>query len=294
MTDRRIRYSEIKSWQQCRRQWRWGYQMGLDRVSEAPDTSDVGSLCHEALESYYLGSTDPGALIRARRSERTEQGGGALDKKWSDTFTLAEIMVDGYVEWVESEGIDADYRVLAAEQRIEVPFGTVRGDHVVLTGQLDLQVEHTPSGLRYLRDFKSVQSLDQAGRQLQMDSQLLTYAVMLRMQDIRIAGAEHMMLRRVKRSATATPPFYGVAQVAFSETQLRNHWTHLNALLHDIVGAYQSLEASADPHAVCPPNPGRDCTWRCSAPGIDGCLMEDDGANVSGFVQAMFITRKKV
>jgi hypothetical protein len=294
MTVRRIRQSEIKTYKQCRRRWNWSYVKGLDKEDENARTSDTGTLFHAGRANYYLG-LDPFVPIHAAKAEHIQRlEGGVLPKDWASTYELAEIMVEGFIDWVAETGCDADYRTLAVERRIEVEFATILGDTVVITGQLDHEVIHEPSGLHYLRDAKTVQSMDQAGRQLQVDDQLLTYAVLKMMEDgTHVAGAEHDMAKRVKRTATAKPPFYERVQVNFNIEQLRNHYRHMHGTLTEMIRAYQTLEANPDlHHDIAPPNPTKDCTWIC--PFIDVCVMADDGGNIDGALKDLYIPREFV
>lgn len=291
---RRIRQSEIRTWKDCRRRWNYSYRLGLDKEEENAKTSDVGTLYHAGLQAHYSG-LDALAPIEAAKAEhinRTPEG--QLPKDWANAYELASIMVEGYLEWVAETGCDADYRTLNVERRIEVEFAEILGDTVVITGQLDHEVVHEPTGLHYLRDHKSVASLDQAGRQLQVDDQLLTYALLKLMEDgTHIAGAEHNAARRVKRSATAKPPFYERIPVTFNETQLRNHFRHMHGTLTEMVRAYQTLEANPDlHHDIAPPSPSMDCTWKC--PFLDVCVMSDDGGRIDEALASLYIPREMV
>lgn len=270
--------------------------MGLDREEENARTSDVGTLYHAGLQALYS-DADPFAPIHAAKAEHIQRlAGGELPKDWANTYELAEIMVEGYIDWIAETGADADYRTLNVERRIEVEFDTILGDTIIITGQLDHEVVHEPTGLHYLRDHKSVQSMDQAGRQLQVDDQLLTYAVLKMLEDgTHIAGAEHNMAKRVKRTATAKPPFYERAQVTFNIEQLRNHYRHMHGTLTEMIRAYQTLEANPElHHDICPPTPTRDCGWDCSAPGIDGCILVDDNSDVESFIRDICVRRVAV
>lgn len=290
MTVRRLRQSEIKSFKNCRREWLWSWVHGLDKAKEEAGATDIGTLVHKALEGWYARNEDPVEIVREERAIHTaEAGDGALPKSWVQAYELAEIMVEGYVEWVETEGVDAGYEIIGVEQPVEVSFGTFMGDEVIITGRQDLLMRHVPTGLVYVVDNKTVQSLDQAGRQLAVDDQLATYALLRFMADgTLIGGALHNMLRKVKRTANATPPFYGRVTVTFNETHLRNHHRHMLGVLSEMVRAYQAIESDHDlHHEVAYPNPTKDCTWRC--PFIDICPMADDGSDVDGALRALYV-----
>lgn len=294
MTVRRIRQSEIRKFMRCKRSWNWSYRLGLDKdTDEEPTTANIGTIVHAALEEFYAHGQSPVVTVQCLRRD-DEACNGPLSKKWADTYELAEIMVEGYIDWLAETGKDADYRTVQVERRLEVPFAEILGDEIIVTGQLDLLAEHTPTGLVYLRDHKTVATLEQTP-QLQIDPQMLTYAVLLKMAGTDIAGAEHNQLRRVKRTATAKPPFYARPQVQFNEHQLRNHYRHLHGTLTEIVRAYQTLDIDPDAHHdICPPTPTQTCGWECSAPGLSICVMEDDGSDVQLAMRDLFVTREPV
>lgn len=268
---RKIRQSEIKAFKRCRRKWMLSYLRNLERIQydEHEETARIGTEVHAVLDSYYRGGAMP--LL--------------------DDSTLPGIMVEGYLDWLSETGADAGLKVVYSEERIEHPFGTFHGDEVILTGKLDLVVHDEATGLNLLLDHKTVQSLDQAGEQLKVDDQLQTYVLLLRARGVEVDGALHNMLRRVKRTAKATPPFYGRRIVRFNEEQLENHEMHLRATLAEMVRQAQAIEGGVDHHLTAYPNPTKDCTWDC--PFLAVCPMMDDGSDWEGFLSQEYRIRKE-
>lgn len=89
------------------------------------------------------------------------------------------------------------------------------------------------------------------------------------------------MLRKVKRTAKATPPFYGRHEVCFNEEQLTNAWTHTALVLDRMVEALQTVEKGEMYHHIAMyPNPTRDCIWDCSF--LPLCPMMDDSSDWKG------------
>lgn len=282
MTTRYIRQSEIKLWKTCRRQWMLEYQQRRQAIPTAAKASDVGTLYHAGVQAHAEGHPNPVGVIEAMRDKYPD------DPTFDKAFKLAKAMVEGYVDYLATSGDEADYENIAVEMVLEVPIGTIRGDDIVVTGRVDLLRRHIPTGLYYLRDYKTVSSFDQAGRQLQVDDQLQTYAALLLVQEgIEVVEAEWMMARKVLRTGSAKPPFYDTAKVRFNRTQLRHHWEHMTAALDEMVAAYQSLEADpSSHHRVAYPNPTKDCTWRCDF--IDVCPMHDDGGDFIGALNNLY------
>lgn len=276
-----FRQSEIKKFKRCPRSWWLNYRIdgsGYEAPkSDTPQTGqrDVGLLVHAALDYYYQTNGDPGAWVAQERNADQETN-GPLSKEWEEVYTLARIMVTGYVQWLEQEGYDSGERTLFVEQQLEVPIGRIRGEDVVLTARIDRVIEDMLTGEPIIEDTKTVQSMDQVGLQLNVDDQGLMYCIMAK------AGLKldahrfrHNMLRKVKRGPQAKPPFYGRHEVRYNETQLNNAWTHMMAVVDKMTEALQYGEAHHQ--RTMYPNPTKDCTWDCGFLAI--CPMMDDGSD---------------
>lgn len=242
--------------------------------SEEHRAAQVGTLVHAALEAHYKGHSDPLSLVYQPEVEDWE---------------LALRMVEGYLEWLEDTGVDAGLRVEAVEETLRVEWPRkIRGDRIVLEGHIDLLATDA-FGVRKLMDHKTVQSLEQYSRQLQVDDQMLTYAVMLKLQGIEIGGTIHNALKRVKRTARAQPPFYQRNEVVYNVEQLRAHYFHLEGVLNDMVRVEQGLEGGEHPapanHFFLYPTPNKDCTWDCAYMGI--CAAHDDGSDIESMIAVM-------
>lgn len=271
----KVRPSEIKTFKKCRRQWEIKYVHGIGLNEEdtaldyEPGAAKVGTMVHQAMESYYKGND---ALF--------------TPSDWADPkdVVLAQRIVEGYLEWLEETGADDGYTVGAAELELEVPWpAQIRGEDVAVIGHVDL-LATDPWGVVKLIDHKTVQSLSQYARQLQVDSQTLTYAMMLEMLGIHVGGAIHNAMRRVMRTATATPPFYERIEVSYSPNQLNSHFNQTAGVLEDMVKARHALERLNDRTKLYP-NPSRDCTWSCPHLGI--CPSFDDGSDIDGILVMM-------
>lgn len=292
MTDRYIRFSEVRNWQDCRRSWMNGYFLNLTKPEFSgevkPSKANVGTYVHADLESYYNGTTDrPGDFHRSVPVPASEM----FQKEWDNYHRLAQVMLDGYGEWLEEEGLDQGEETLFTEKEIDLPFGEMHGDRVFLQMHVDRIVRDTDFDRIIIEDTKTVDSLSKDSS-FAIESQLLTYT--LGVQDVLglpVAECRHNMLRRVLRSARATPPFYGRESITPSATQLENHRIQLQGILSEIVLGYQALEAGGNHQAIAPPHPTGTCSWKCQFLPI--CCAHDDGSDLDGMRQALYIQREK-
>jgi len=293
MSDRYIRFSEVRNWQDCKRSWLNGYFLGLTKPEfsgEAkPSKANVGTYVHADLEAYYNGTTAKPGLFHASVPVPSSE---MFQKEWDNYHRLAQVMLDGYGEWLEEEGLDQGEETVGTEVEIDLPFGEMHGDRVFLQMHVDRIVRDTDFDRIIIEDTKTVDSLSK-DTSFAIESQLLTYT--LGVQDVLglpVAECRHNMLRRVLRTAKANPPFYGRESITPSATQLENHRIQLQGILSEIVLGYQALERDPAQHqSVAPPHPTKDCSWRCQFLPI--CQMHDDGSDLAGVRQALYIQREK-
>lgn len=231
-------WSRIRTWLRCPR--RWWFEYGLNLPKQDTDLQEQGRSVHRALAAYYADGV--------REFDDIE-----------DEETRS--MIEGYIDWAESEGVDANMHVLAVETPLQ---GEVHG--VPFRAVVDLILQDLETGAVYLLDHKTVSTF--GAYPLHMDGQLLTYVWLARELGLGQAHyAGHNLLRRLKRRHTAKPPFYRRDVVSFSPTQLDRHATRLAALAERI--------QSDDLH---PPVVDQSCAWGC--PYLAVCPMVDDGVDV--------------
>lgn len=289
MTTRIIRQSEIKKFKRCRRSWLLAYQRKLSlRTEEESSPAKLGTLVHLGLEHYYRSGTDPLDTIEVEWEGMSEAH--KADKKIANRFSYARPMLRAYMHMLEETGADAGWEIVAVEQQIELPFGDILGDEIIVTGKLDLQIVDA-FGVPRSVDHKSVATLD-VGRVLQVDDQLLTYETLRSLVlGVPTHNAMHNMLRRVKHGPRAEPPFFGRENVTFNETQMVNHLTHMRQTLTELVTLAQYVEAGGSVHAAYP-NPTKDCRWDC--PFLAVCPMVDDGSDFEGYLSSYYEVRPDV
>lgn len=296
MTDRYWRMSAVKEFKLCRRAFWLKYGIhgfGLEEPeTDGPRTGqrDVGTLAHLGVAELYRGG-DWRRLMTSISNDILINGPITPDPEWIKVFDLAKLMVEGFEEWRKETGADAGTEVVAIEERLTAFAGTYNGDDVYITGQPDLILRDTMTGETIIDDWKTVASLERPAT-LDIDDQKLTYGWLAEASGHeRVARFRHTQLKKSKRTARATPPFYARHEVTYSQDQRDIHKVHLSGTIRDMVEAVQKAEA--DPyahHSVLYPTPTRDCSWRCDF--LVPCTMMDQGDDAEGFLNVNFLPRK--
>jgi hypothetical protein len=282
--------SELALWQHCKRCWYIGYYRELRRRRAGLPVLRVGTLVHRGLQAYYREKLHPLEYVQAKAFKLADEYPEAVDEIAKEA-ELASIMLSGYLQWLEETGADADLEVYAAEQKIEVPLGK---SGFILRGKLDARAVRHSNGARVFIEHKTVSNLVDLIKTAQTNPQFLTYEL-LELLDLqksqsvgdRVDGTLLNMLRRVKRTAAAKPPFYARHEIHHNLEELRNHQRHVLSIAREIEAARDALDAGESHHVVCPPHSDRACTW-CNY--SDVCLsgMFDDGSDVEGYLAAMY------
>lgn len=286
-----ISNSEIGTFKDCKRKWWLNYYLGLGpKDRKTTGALAFGTRVHAALEELYKNGQDPlvvwADLIEKEREIAIEAGliTDDLDKE----AELGRIMLEGYMEWLEEEGIDSNLEVTDTEKSLSA---IILDGRVELRGKIDLRVKRKTDGARMALDFKTVMQYETYTKIAHMAEQLKMYQLLesLNNEDEkdRIAGGRYRLLKKVKRSARATPPFYKDFEVKHNKTTLKNFWASLHGVVQDMVTLRDQLDAGADPIQVAYPSPSNDCTWKC--PFYTACPMFDDGSAVVDYVEDNFV-----
>ena len=268
-----MRQSAYNEYMQCRRKWWLQYVEGYEPVSHEAQRSGgklVGTLVHTALDAYYRNEPwYPAMLALVPEGE---------ELAWGDDVNLARIMVDGYVDWAELTGVDAGLKILGVERTLEWEG---------VTGKVDLIVDDPMLGGVVVLDHKTVQSLKQLPPQ--NDFQLLTYALMYwRSTGVRQVAVGHNMLRKVNRTAKASPPFYDRVVNHVSEELLLKHEYHLTMIQAETDTLQAVVMYGVDDPRLFP-NPNSDCSWRCEFLPI--CSMIDEGGDYHYYLETAYEIR---
>jgi hypothetical protein len=240
----------------------------------------LGSRIHRALELYYKGRMGlleaHQGLVEQDRFELLMEGAdtGDLD---SDA-ELGRIMLEGYLSWIADKGLDDGLRVIGIEQILRYP---MLGGAVTLLGKLDLRILRESDNQRLTLDFKTAQSFNQFNDVGHMLPQLKTYQLLDLLtgdRDSRIEGGVYRLLKKVKRTTRAMPPFYQDITIRHNIYALRSFWYQLEGVLKDMVDTRTALLRGGDPMVYAYPNQTNDCRWRCQFFSI--CPLFDDGSNI--------------
>ena len=282
MTDPiRISNSEIQTFKDCRRRWWLTYYRRLrPKVQDFTGALALGSRIHEALDRHYSTGQD---LLEAH-SELVKEDLKKLTDEYRDTSSLeaeaelGHIMLEGYLEWVEHEGIDAELEMISTEEILERP---MMDGKVILQGKIDMRVRRKIDGARMIRDFKTVGgSFADFGAMAHMNEQVKTYMLLDEVQEgesgERTDGAIFTMLRKVKRGAYAKPPFYDQIQVRHNRFTLRAFLEQLEGTFEDMLRVRDALDAGGSHYKNAYPTPSKDCKWKCQFFAI--CPLFDDGS----------------
>lgn len=294
----RLSNSEFKEYERCKRKWYWHtYRRLSPAVEDAPGSNlSIGNIVHDMLAGFYgPEKLDPVAALEADYAAQLSAS-PAEETEILKEKALTEAMVTGYLEWLEETGADQDLVITGTEQMVEIPL--VEG--VNLLSKLDAPVERVSDGAKLALEHKTVTGLDVNLPLLKLDTQLLTEHLVRFLHAMKEGataeeaydqchGVLYNMLKKVKRTSSAKPPFYGREDVPHNINELRNHWRHVVARAAEINETRARLDAGEDMHTACTPNPTRDCTWDC--PFFKICVMADDGSDVEGALAAMFVER---
>ncbi len=295
----RLSNSEMKVWRSDKRHWYLSvYRSLAPRAPDEPMSSlNIGNQVHDALAGYYdqENSIDPVTFVTDAYTTDLENH-PEWEKKLKEQHELVRLMIEGYLDWIEETGADADLRILGSERMVEVNVAA----GINLISKLDAPVERLSDGAKLALEHKTVSNLEQHMPLLKNDTQFLTEHLVRFLHAIEngATSADAMQdctgvllncLRKVKRTPRAKPPFYGREDVPHNMNELRNHWVHCVAVGREILAARAALDAGADHHKVCPPNVSRDSTWL--NPFLKVYAMMDDGSDWEGALADLYEER---
>ena len=296
MTDYEITSSEISTYKQCKRKWYLGYYKGLKKnTSDVMGPLPLGTRVHKALEMYYREGIHP---LETYRQIVADEGQLAAETVYDmDAYgrevDLGRIMLEGYVAWVTEEAHDADLEVISTEEKLSYKLphiGEEHGDTVSFIGKIDLRVRNKMAGTRAVLDFKTAASFNDWYNLAHIQPQLKGYMLLDRLtntdKDSWIDGGIYRLLRKVKRTAKAVPPFYDDVYIHHNEETLRTFWYQLNGVISDMYATRRALDNGAEPQYTVYPAVSQDCQWRCDFLGV--CALMDDGSNVEDSIYEKF------
>lgn len=311
-----ISNSELQTWKRCRRKWwlAW-YRRLAFQTQTFVGARSVGDRVHRALQQWYVPEGEPrvdprAALERvivedwtqiatlARQRDVDEDRLTVLAAEFAQSTNLERAMVEGYVQWLEETGADADLRIVASETALEatvsvdVSPGVKRDEREFkFIGKLDVRARRTTDDVRLFFDHKTVGDLKGPAVTLPQNEQMLHYMLLEFLNtpegETRCDGALYNMLRRTKRTARAQPPFYDRVEVRHNPYELDSYRTRALAASADILRAIDQLDDGRLHTEVAYPSPRSDCRWDCDFFAV--CNLFDDGsAGVEDMVNALY------
>jgi len=286
----RLSNSELQTFKDCRRRWWFTYYRRLQpKERQSTGALALGSRIHEALDQYY----STGKSLLEAHNELVEQEKSQLLADFRDVSSLeseaelGHIMLEGYLQWVEENGIDVELDIISTEEIITVP---LFNGEVELTGKLDMRVRRKIDGVRMFRDFKTVGgSLSEFANLANMNEQVLTYMTLEALkegEENRSEGGIFTLIKKVKRTAAARPPFYDQVEVRHNIFTLRSFWDRLHGTIADLMRALKALDEGESPAYHVYPRPSRDCKWKC--PFYTVCTLVDDGSAAEQAIEQMY------
>ena len=284
-------YSSLQKFSECPRQWYLNdYRRLKPIVEKRTGALPFGGRIHSALEmrgngedlleAWHALSAHEYALVE-------EAGGGNWDTTDLDRETaLGLIMLRGLIEWEAEEGEDQVFEVVAVERQMKnlMTVTTPEGEPVDiwLYGKLDQLLRHRETGNYWIMDWKTTANLEEAtNSSLFLSPQPRIYREHVRQEhpDIPIDGVRYTVMRKVKRTASAKPPFYWNYDMRMTDYNVNEHMIRVAALTGRMQHTVDLLDAGV-PHSLAAPfNP----TWRCSScPFKNVCLvMQMDGMDAA-------------
>lgn len=308
-----ISNSEVGVWNRCRRKW-WlsFYRRLIFGMEDYTGPRGTGNRVHKALAAWYVPEgedrVDPrDALERAIVEDwtaitkqvndnphgDTEQVLADLATKFNDAIALERAMIEGYMQWVEETGADQNLIIVAPETAISHDLDLdVDGEimPVRLIGKLDVRGTRTLDGVRVFMDHKTVGNFTEPRKTLHMNPQMLHYFLLEFLNSVegdeRCDAAIYNMLRKVKRSTQAKPPFYERIEVHHNSLEIEAYKRRVLGATTDIIRAQRRLDAGEDPMTVVYPTVEKDCAYMCDFFPI--CPMFDDGSRVEDAISSLY------
>lgn len=307
---RPVSNSELQTYKRCKRKWWLKYHRKLKlRAVNPAGALALGTRVHRALAGLYVPDGEPrqdpsDVLERAIVEDWTayvtgcRESGRQPDELVTRRFTadnqVERAMVEGYVKWLEETGADFGLRVIAPETYLEAPLD-LHDDTlppVKLIGKLDVRVVREIDNVKLFIDHKTAQSLTEAQSTLLMDEQMLFYHVLEWLSDLesgRCDGALYNMLKKVKRTGAAKPPFYERIEVRHNRHELEAFRRRLIGTITDLLWTTQQLLEGEDPLVAAYPTPTKQCSWDCEFRSV--CPLFDDGSRAEDMVNSVYVTQ---
>ncbi len=302
--------SEVTTFLRCRRKWWLTYVRELAPRQESPvGNLAIGGRIHSALRAWYVPDdsfrVDPRvALERLIVEDWTKLVNvhgpdslfiNGLKKQFDAEATLERAMISGYVDWLAETGADADLEITASEMYREVDITHLLDfdEPTKLIAKFDVRARRRTDNVRVFIDHKSTSSIVTSSLSIAQNPQMLFYLLIewLGTEDgeERCDGALYNMLRKVKRTVNARPPFYERIEVRHNLIELENFKQRLLGIITEMYDVRESLRAGANHHVVAYSNRTHACARDCAFSSV--CPMFDDGSRAEDMLARWYESR---
>lgn len=286
-----ISNSEMQTYKRCKRRWWLEYYRGLKpKEKEHTGALQLGIRVHNALEQFYANDADlletydalyAIDLVKFEASKQYQDE--KKQKKFLSEGDLGRIMLEGYLEWLTETNIDSTMRVVSAETKLSYQLS----DRVDLIGKIDLKIERASDGSRAIFDHKTAMTFNDYMLHSHMSEQLMLYTMLEKLdpsQTSAVDGGTYNLLKKVKRTAAAKPPFYDRIDIRFNKQTLNSYWLRVNGVVNDMIATRDALDKGADHRYVAYPTPKMD--WSCAmCPFFQVCSLLDDGSAAEAMLE---------
>lgn len=283
----RISNSELQVFRDCRRKWWLEYYRGMKAPEKKTGALALGTNVHASLATYYSPNGSKGLALGVLSSiyEEARQDCSQLEiAEVEKDAKLARIMVDGYFDWLEETGADANLRVIEPEAEIGYPI-EVNGTSIELIGKRDVIAVNTDTGINTLIDHKTCATFNDPA--LDLNEQSRMYLLLQRLNGSTVVqNCIWNLLRKVQRTARAESPFYKREDIYVGEQELRYFFERVTGIVRDILSVREALDRGESHRSVCYPRPSRDCSWKCAY--RIACPMIDADPHVEEFLKISY------
>lgn len=289
--------SELQTFKQCKRKWWLAYYRGLrPKAKRIVGAMALGTRIHDALEAFYVPpSESPVNPLETFASgvEADLEAHPEEEERIEKQAELGRIMLEGYLDWLEETGADSQLEVIASEEAIEYTWGEHLGKTLVFMGKLDVRVMDKFTGARKWLDHKTTTSIKRVLDISHMNEQFKSYSLlewlMAKEEDEWADGGIINILRTVKRTANAKPPFYHREPVHYNDHLMRDMYRRIDGTIKDIVNLRFWLDHDEEHQSVAYPTPSNDCTWKCEFYAVCPIIDEDERQS-EAFIENYFET----
>jgi len=291
---------ELSTFSQCKRKWfLTSYRNLGPKREKLTGALSLGTKVHAALASYYGHGKDPLEVLTdlANRDflKIDQENDDYVAKELEKDTALARIIVEGYLEWLEETAADAGIIIVSPEQPIIADPKMADHPNVRLLGKEDVKAERERDGARLFIDHKTCQTFESVTKIAHMSEQFQHYHLLELLKlvkegldtELRTDGMIVNMLRKVKRTATAKPPFYKRIEIRHNLTTLSSYWRRITEKIRQIEATRARLDAGESHIDVCYPTPTDTCTWKCEFFAI--CPAFDDGSHAEEYLSEHYV-----